>query len=167
MLSGTDFSAENSTRERADSYCELHWYFECVVKGWSFLRVSGSESSHWMWILARCLTCAPKKYTLKKSSLTWGTPGGPIKGLPRNSAAILYYFDYYPMDDVPIIMYPENLLCNVGAVKISQVWYSTSDLRLLKPMQSSSSRLSQILPSSHPFRKSLDIFLLVWGIRVS
>ncbi len=34
------------------------------------------------------LTCAPKKYTLKKSSLTWGTLGGPMKGFPRNSAAI-------------------------------------------------------------------------------
>ena len=35
------------------------------------------------------LTCAPRKYILKNSSPTWGTLGGPMKGLPRNSAAIV------------------------------------------------------------------------------
>ncbi len=32
------------------------------------------------------ITCAPKKYTLKKSSLTWGTDASPLYGLGLKSA---------------------------------------------------------------------------------
>jgi hypothetical protein len=34
-------------------------------------------------------TCAPRKYTLKNSSDACGTEGGPWKGLPRNSLAMV------------------------------------------------------------------------------